>query len=74
MKDSTMILVVAVILTAAALPAIRTSLHQMARTVDTLEQVSVANQAPAMHAAVSSNRPVQLHSTIGNFRKGWFSL
>ncbi len=75
MKDSTMILVVAVILVTAALPAIGTSLRQMAQFTDTMEQVRAASRAPSeMRAMVSSNHTVRLHSTGGDFRKGWFSL
>ncbi len=75
MKDSTMILMVAVMLVAAALPAIGTSLRQMAQFTDTMEQVRAATHSPSgMRAMVSSNHTVRLHRSGGNFMKGWFSL
>jgi type II secretory pathway pseudopilin PulG len=75
MKDSTAILVVAAILAAAVLPAVGTSMRQVAKAADMIEQIRAAAQAPSgIHAMVSSNRTVRLHSDGRNFMKGWFSL
>jgi type II secretory pathway pseudopilin PulG len=71
MKDSAMILVVAAIVAAAALPGIATSLVRMERATETIEQVRSAARAPSgLRAMTSSNRVARLHC-IG---KTWRSL
>jgi len=75
MKDSTMILVVAAILAAAVLPAVATSLRQIAEATDTIEQVRAAARMPSgMRAMVSINKTVRFHSDGRNFMNGRFAL
>ena len=74
MKDSTMILVVAGMLAAAALPAIGTSLRQMARFTDTLEHIRTATNVPSAISSVSTNHTVRSRASVRQHRKGWFTL
>ena len=64
MKDSTMILIVAAIVAAAALPGLATTLIRVADAATTIEQVRVS---------VPSNTTFRLH-TAHRLPKGWMSL
>ena len=64
MKDSTMILVMAAIVAAAALPGLFTSYFGLANATRTIEQVRTAS---------TSNTTFRLH-TAHRLPKGWMSL
>lgn len=72
MKDSTMILVIAVMVMATALYAAAT--RQIEETIDAIERVRAAQMSSAMRAMTSTNKTVRLHVDGRNFMKGRFSL